>query len=541
MLITEIAAAPSLPSSFVSLHLSPCMLISKISLLHLSSFICLPACWFAKSPPLHLFPFLCLPACLFPKAPPLQLSPFICLPACWFPKSPFFICLPSFVSLHADSQSPCMLITEIAAAPIVSLLHLSPFICLPACWLPKSLPLLVSLLHLSPFICLPACWFPKFPFFMCLPSFVSLHADSQNHRLFSCLPSFVSLHADSQSLPSSFVSLHLSPCMLIPNLPACWLPKLLPLLVFLLHLSPFIPQIAGSYRGSYFSMTVLLIPKIAKWSWCRCRLVSLCVPSFVPLHDLHSGLPLAAAAALSSKLVSLHDLHSGCSWLPLPPCPPSFVFQPCLCSLLPLPPRLPSLFFGNAIWGLCRYNYVFLVFFIFLFSYFNDKKWQKNDESQTKWQKMTIAKWQIKYFNVSSLWLAKYLLTLSLPFCIGMSNLFWCRTFSLVHPKSSEFSSGQGGSLCLRPCKKHAPCCKFWTRVDVGQSHCMAWAHTRPSWKLCWVMLDMLVFLPRHCSPNSGQLHGALLALSWANQSWKRWASKGHVAAMLGSCSRHFF
>ena len=47
LLITEIAAAPSLPSSFVSfvsLHLSPCMLISKISLLHLSSFICLPAC-----------------------------------------------------------------------------------------------------------------------------------------------------------------------------------------------------------------------------------------------------------------------------------------------------------------------------------------------------------------------------------------------------------------------------------------------------------------------------------------------------------------
>ena len=28
----------------------------------------------------------------------------------------------------------------------------------------------------------------------------------------------------------------------------------------------FFPQIAGSYRGSYFSMTGLLIPKIAKWS-----------------------------------------------------------------------------------------------------------------------------------------------------------------------------------------------------------------------------------------------------------------------------------
>ena len=47
-----------------------------------------------------------------------------------------------------------------------------------------------------------------------------------------------------------------------------------------------------------------------------------CLPSFVSLrawlplppcllHDLHSGLLLAAAAALSPKLVSLHDLHSG--------------------------------------------------------------------------------------------------------------------------------------------------------------------------------------------------------------------------------------
>ena len=183
--------------------------------------------------------------------------------------------------------------------------------------------------------------------------------------------SFVSLHADSQNLPSSVVSLHLSPCMLIPkisllhlspcmlipNLPACWLPKSLPLLVSLLHLSPFIPQIAGSYRGSYFSMTGLLIPKMAKWSWCRCRLVSLCVPSFVPLHDLHFGLPLAAAAPCLPSSSPFMISILGCSWLPLPPCPPSFVFQHCLSSLLPLPPRLPSLFFGNAIWGLCRYNF----------------------------------------------------------------------------------------------------------------------------------------------------------------------------------------
>ena len=36
------------------------------------------------------------------------------------------------------------------------------------------------------------------------------------------------------------------------------------------HLRTFLcfafPQIAGSYRGSYFSMTGLLIPEIAKWS-----------------------------------------------------------------------------------------------------------------------------------------------------------------------------------------------------------------------------------------------------------------------------------
>ena len=49
----------------------------------------------------------------------------------------------------------------------------------------------------------------------------------------------------------------------------------------------FFPQIAGSYRGSYFSMIGLLIPKIAKWSpfWvalgCRCRLVSLHLSPFM--------------------------------------------------------------------------------------------------------------------------------------------------------------------------------------------------------------------------------------------------------------------
>ena len=78
MLITEIAAAPA--SSFVSLHLSPCVLISKI-----------PASSFVS---LHLSP--CMLITEIPAAPSL----------------------PSFVSLHL---SPCMLIPKIPASSFVSL------------------------------------------------------------------------------------------------------------------------------------------------------------------------------------------------------------------------------------------------------------------------------------------------------------------------------------------------------------------------------------------------------------------------------------
>ena len=59
----------------------------------------------------------------------------------------------------------------------------------------------------------------------------------------------------------------------------------------------------------------------------------------------------------------------GCSWLPLPPCLPSFVSLHSLsfasqCRFLcPPPPASPFIafhlspsFFGNAIWGLCRCN-----------------------------------------------------------------------------------------------------------------------------------------------------------------------------------------
>ena len=87
----------------------------------------------------------------------------------------------------------------------------------------------------------------------------------------------------------------------------------------------------------------------------------------VSLHDFALGCRLssfmisllAAAAALSPKLVSLHDFAFGCrcrlvgeaclssyfhSWLPLPPCLPSF--SPFMISLLPaaaaLSPKLVS-------------------------------------------------------------------------------------------------------------------------------------------------------------------------------------------------------
>ena len=84
--------------------------------------------------------------------------------------------------------------------------------------------------------------------------------------------------------------------------------------------SYFRPQIAGSYRGSYFSMTGLLISEIATWSWCRCRLVSqACLPSWFPFWGC-SWLPLLPC--LPACLPSWFPFW-GCSWLPLPPCLPA--------------------------------------------------------------------------------------------------------------------------------------------------------------------------------------------------------------------------
>ena len=98
------------------------------------------------------------------------------------------------------------------------------------CWSPKSLPLppglpsFVSLCDLHSGLLLAA------PAFMCLPSFVSLH--DLHSGLLLAAPAFIC------PLPS-FVSLHLSPCM-ISILACSWL--LLPSFVAL-HLSPFVISI----------------------------------------------------------------------------------------------------------------------------------------------------------------------------------------------------------------------------------------------------------------------------------------------------------
>ena len=84
------------------------------------------------------------------------------------------------------------------------------------------------------------------------------------------------------------------------------------------------------------------------------------------LHDLHSGVLLAAAAALSPKLVSLRDLHSGVLWAAAAALSPKLVpLRDLHCGLLLAAAAAAALFpccwfmgGANAIWGLCRYNVV---------------------------------------------------------------------------------------------------------------------------------------------------------------------------------------
>ena len=268
-------------------------------------------------------------ACSWPLLPsfvPLHLSPFvISILAC------SWLLLPSF----GPSWSPFW------PALGCSCLHLSPFVCLPA-WSPFWPALGRSCLHLSPFIC-PRSWSPLWPALGCsclhLSPFLCFHAWSRFWAALGCsclhaspfmisilacswlvLPSFVSL-CDFHSglllaapaficLPS-LVSLHdLWPALGCPCRPVgcrCCLASL--------HLSPFMISILGC-------------------SWLP---LPPCLPSFVSLRDLHSGLLLAAPAFIClpslapaficpSLFVSLRDLHSGLLLAALAfICLPSFV------------------------------------------------------------------------------------------------------------------------------------------------------------------------------------------------------------------------
>ena len=163
---------------------------------------------------------------------------------------------------------------------------------------------LVSL-HLSPFtISILGCsWLPP-----CLPSFVALC-----NVILGC--SWLPLPPCLPSLSPFMMS-----GLLLRPLPPC-LPSLSPFMISVLRCAAALsPKLIHS--GLLLAAAAALSPK------------------FVSLHDLRSGPFLAAAAALSLKLVSLYDLHSGlllaaalssslspfmisilgCSWLP--PCLP---------------------------------------------------------------------------------------------------------------------------------------------------------------------------------------------------------------------------
>ena len=95
------------------------------------------------------------------------------------------------------------------------------------------------------------------------------------------------------------------------------------------------------HSGLLLAAAAALCPKLVSlhnlfWAALGCRLVSH-VTRYVSLRDFPSGLLLAAAAvsqaaclpSLSAFMISL----LGCSWLPLPPCLPTFLL---VCSWSPL-------------------------------------------------------------------------------------------------------------------------------------------------------------------------------------------------------------
>ena len=245
---------------------------------------------------------------------------------------------PSFVSLH-DLHSGLLLAAVAALSPFIFLPVWSPFWAAALHDLHSGL-LLAAPATLPPFICPPA-WSPFWPALRCPCHPASLHLSPCMISILGCSwLSFVSLHdLDSGLLLAAaaalspficlpawspfwaalgcgcrLVSLHLFPCM-ISILGCSWLP-----------LPPCLPSFV-SCMISILACSWLPLPP--------------CLPSFVPLHDLHSGLLSAAPATLPpficlpawSPFWAALGFHLspcmisilGCSWLPLPPCLPSFV------------------------------------------------------------------------------------------------------------------------------------------------------------------------------------------------------------------------
>ena len=194
------------------------------------------------------------------------------LPPAWSPWLPLQPCLPSFVSLH-DLHSGLL-----SAAPATLPPLICPSLICPPAWSPLGCRCRLVSLHLSPcMISILGCSWLSLP---CLPSFFSLFWAAALSP-FICPPAW-----------SSFVPLH--------DL----------LLAAVAALSPFICLPAWSPFWAALGVSLHLSPCMISILGCSWLPLPPCLPSFVSLHDLHSGLLLPAVAALSPFicLVTLHSL-----------------------------------------------------------------------------------------------------------------------------------------------------------------------------------------------------------------------------------------
>ena len=335
-MISILACSWLLLPSFVSLRdLHSGLLLAAPAFIYLPSWSPFwPALGCATWVSFHLSPcMISILACSWLPLPlfaPLNLSPFaISILACML-LAPAFICLPSFVSLrHLHSG------LLLAAPAFICLPSWSPFrpalgrSCCPPSWSPYWPALGCACLHLSPFICPPS-WSPFWPALGCS----CLHMSP-----FICPPTW------SPFWPAlGCPCLHLPPLICLPLWspfwPACsWLllPPCLPSFVSLRHLHSglllaapaFICPPSWSPFGPALGRSCLhlspFVISILACSWLR-------LPSFVSLHlSPYMISILACSWLLLPSFVSLHlSPHMisilACSWSSLPPCLPSFLF-----------------------------------------------------------------------------------------------------------------------------------------------------------------------------------------------------------------------